>query len=224
MKERPILFTGEMVRAILSGAKTQTRRVVKGLDIRGPDKNPSPLFDVYKGSQWVGAFDAETGRGSLDCPYGEPGDRLWVRETFQYQRAEDGLGLHYRADGARCGVSEQYLDDPDSEGAALVRADVVPDGRWKPSIHMPRWASRITLEVTGVRVERVQDISEEDAGAEGTPCIFCRKTLVTRCQCALDKADYHEDFQKLWDSVNAKRGYSWESNPWVWVVSFKQLD
>lgn len=217
MKERPILFNAEMVRAILDGRKTQTRRVIKLTDngllrLRAPyatwlEDGVGPVWCPYGGSPKVPMPADRLAAGS---PYGVPGDRLWVRETWSIDPSEGDVT--YEADGE----TARFLD-LGAHGAVGIRGK-------HPSIFMPRALSRITLEVTGVRVERVQDISGEDAGAEGTPCIFCRKTLVTRCQCALDKADYHEDFQKLWDSVNAKRGYSWESNPWVWVVSFKQLD
>ncbi|MCZ6868114.1 MAG: hypothetical protein O7G84_01260 [Gammaproteobacteria bacterium] len=187
--ERPILFNGAMVRALLDGTKTQTRRIVKapkgftvGTMTSGgvvemisvkPDGNP---WDVIR------------------CPYGVPGDRLWVRETFRYERCPAGAAVRYRADNHL-----RELGEP-------VRRDTVPNGRWRPSIHMFRCDSRITLEVTDVRVERVQDITWEDVEAEGTE--------------GADSAA----FADLWDSINAKRGYGWEANPWVWVVEFNAID
>ncbi len=168
MSEKPILFSGEMIRAVLDGRKTQTRRVVK----------PQP----------VGLWAAP---GKSRCPYGQPGGRLWVRETFYPERSHRGP-VSYRATWPRD-------DDP-------------PDGGWKPSIFMPRWASRITLEIVSVRVEQVQDISEDDARAEGVD----DGTGQTR--------PLHPYwFRALWDSINSKRGYGWEKNPWVWVVAFRRV-
>ena len=130
------------------------------------------------------------------CPYGVPGDRLWVRETFYSNgMCKNTMSCHYRA---------TYN--------GLFTPDTVP-WKWTPSIFMPRWASRITLEITGVRVERVQDISEEDARAEGIPDEYR----------AGHRIYYRPRFKTLWDSINAKRGFGWDSNPWVWVVEFKRV-
>lgn len=169
MKERPILFSAPMVRAILDGRKTQTRRVVKLRN--GQYMPPSEKADINGWRQML-----------RNCPYGQPGDRLWVREThFDAKRLNEGRIL-YRADG-----------------------DVSRFG-WTPSIHMPRSASRITLEVTGVRVERLQDISEADAVAEGV--------VWEQGQTAINV------FETLWESINGAG--SWDANPWVWVVEFKR--
>lgn len=180
MKERPILFSGPMVRAILDGRKTQTRRIVK----------PQPTNDYVTfmplSSELVGVTKHGgpiDNRGWLHCPYGKTGDRLWVRETWCPD--VEPYTFRYKADGGE------------------------PLERWRPSIHMPRWASRITLEVVSVRVERLQDISEEDALAEGI-------TLVERGTSPVDQ------FNKLWESINGPG--SWEANPWVWVVSFKRIE
>ena len=170
MKERPVLFSGEMVRAILEGRKTQTRRVIK----------PQPL--------WVGdpnvAFKTHSAnpKGIINCPYGQPGDRLWVRETFAGTK---NTGFAYRA------------------------TDTAYGHKWRPSIFMPHWASRINLEVVSVRVERVQDISIEDAYDEGMEWG--------------DQGCGVLEFKNLWDSINLKRGYGWDANPWVWVIEFKRL-
>lgn len=181
-KERPILFSGPMVRAILDGRKTQTRRVCK--------------------VQWAEPMPPE--RAALlvahQCPYA-PGQRLWVRETWAHIGGTDVSGwLCYRAD-----INKRQ------DTLTRVRT-------WRPSIHMPRWVSRITLEVTGVRLERVQDISEADVAAEG---------------CDNNPQEWNEDmnrygvarssFAALWDSINIARGYGWEGNPWVWVVEFKRV-
>lgn len=179
MKERPILFSGPMVRAILEGRKTQTRRVVK----------PQPAH--IPGIGTVLNIDTITGRA---CPYGNPGDRLWVRETWAHRRwmlgdASPNPTTVYRADGE------------DLKGCA----------RWRPSIHMPRWASRIALEVVSVRVERLQDISEDDAKAEG----------VTIKGTSRYDGEARDAFEALWCSINGAD--SWEINPWCWCISFKVI-
>jgi len=176
MKERPILFSGPMVRAVLSGAKTQTRRVIKPQPpADGSAKEWTWAIDSDAPSPALGWRDDAIGACAAVCPYGQPGDLLWVRETW-CPRPE---GYGYRAD-----------DDPTNQPR-----------KWGPSIFMPRAASRLTLRLTEVRVERVQDISQADAVAEGTQ----------------GKAS----FALLWDALNAKRGYGWASNPFVWVLSFE---
>jgi hypothetical protein len=196
MKERPILFSGAMVRAILDGRKTQTRRVCKL-------QNASDY--AYGGAMW-------TDRQQVDrCPYGQPGDRLWVRETWN---CIDTGRLTQRQDWVR------------------YRATDGEEMRWRPSIFMPRWASRITLEITGVRVERVCDIINLDAYNEGfssNECDTCDGTGYWSdgeyCEDCSGEGHISEsgNFRALWDSINAKRGYGWEANPWVWVVEFKQI-
>lgn len=178
MKERPILFSAPMVRAILEGRKTQTRRVIKPQ----PESHLDP--DSVKGAWESGFIDVK-------CPYGQPGDRLWVRETFAW--LPDGLNAdqnhgryHYRADG-----------------------DLAV--KWQPSIHMPRIASRITLRIKDVRVERLQDISDADALAEGVD----QTNTSIRGYAA-------ERFKRLWSSINGAD--SWHSNPWVWVIEFKKVE
>lgn len=197
MKERPILFSSAMVLAILANTKTQTRRAIKpqpthfnpvGVPRRVvPDGGPSDM---------------------IRCPYGQPGDRLWVRETF----APRTLGAW--------SVLDQHMKP-------LYRADADrPEWKriWRPSIHMPRWASRITLEITGVRVGRLQDISEADARSEG--CTQNHngyfwggphqtggmKQMATALQA----------YQDLWESINGPG--SWDANPWVWVLEFRRLN
>ena len=182
MKERPILFSGPMVKAILDGRKTQTRRVVRPKEWANP-----------------------AGRPLLNrCPYGAPGDKLWVRESW---RPRQPGAVYYRAD------SYDYQHDELRAGGAVPQ--------WRPSIHMPRWASRITLEVMAVRVERLQEISPDEATAEGAI------EWATRCgrNDALDGRvkgiPYPiNTFAELWDSINAKRT-QWLSNPWVWVIEFR---
>ena len=194
-KTRPILFNGEMVRAILDGRKTQTRRVVKPQPRFIAHTHPSvaPYWRWEPCKNFSGTFTLRFAREF--STYGAPGDRLWVRETWMPE-TEQGIptgGIIWRASDNK--------PMPDGDGPL----------RWKPSIHMPKSASRITLEVTGMQVERVQDISEEDAYAEGidlAPTI--PHPLVW--------------FRDLWDSINVKRGFGWDANPWVWVVAFRSVD
>ena len=214
MKERPILFSADMVRAILDGRKTQTRRVVR----------PQPEINE-KGNlmgEWLsrpldGLLLPKLHDIAIHCPYGKTGDRLWVRETWGIGSRPDPWGgydgIEYRAD-------EAWLEDGDDLPCHEVKTpdDVcLGDYRlgWKPSIHMPRWASRLTLEVTNVCVERLQEISTEDCIAEGMST-----TLREHDACIA----LRDDYRKLWDSLNAERGYGWGANPWVWVVEFKRIE
>jgi hypothetical protein len=228
MKERPILFSGAMVRALLDGRKTQTRRIVK----------PQPDFETARNalggdtSRATVAYDGTMGgiglkRGTaigyvfpnIHCPHGKPGDRLWVRETWAQPTTLDPGPTVYRADYPAC-VPAGFESVPPAESIT-----------WKPSIHMPRALSRITLEVTGVRVERLQSISEADAIAEGVDrlapySIYWRDyqthTFGPNCD-DYTCLDAHESYRSLWDSLNAARGYGWDVNPWVWVVEFKRI-
>jgi hypothetical protein len=213
VKERPILFSGPMVRAILGGHKTQTRRV---LGHRGN------LSD-YDGSGYFETRDGEHVAIERLCPYGVPGDRLWVRETWTALHPADDFnefgGIPSRND---CCDIYYKADDP------LRGADRDVRGYgYKPSIHMPRWASRLLLEVESVRVERVQDISEQDAIAEGCePWIPCGSITGTRniIGGAMVEVKYRDAFAYLWDRKNGKRRFEWESNSWVWVVTFKVVN
>ena len=213
-KERPILFNSEMIRAVLDGRKTQTRRVIKDVpyDYGGPAvKNGICTFSTdSRGSGTRKEGDAIfVDTKEINCPYGQPGDRLWVRETLFWEQED---GWCYRAGGQSI-----YGYDPkptDEQVDSICRNRLVI-----PSIHIPRWASRITLEVTGVRVERVQDISGEDAKKEGWP----RDRELFPTVNGEDKA--RRWFQILWDSINKSRGFDWDVvNPWVWVIEFKKLE
>jgi hypothetical protein len=233
MKERPILFNGEMVRALLEGRKTQTRRVMK---VQPHDDNcciSTLMCSTGDRSQigkhrWLrklnsGEIDqTDTNQNYFSCPYGQVGDRLWVRETWATVPA-----TAYRAS---VGVPQTINPNAPSR-AAVYRAsfDRCYGGFvWKPSIHMPRWASRITLEVTGVRVERVQDITEEDAQAEGCsewiPCGVYTGLKGVKIGGAHRKGTHREYFEWLWNSINEKRGYGWNANPYVWAVEFKRVE
>jgi hypothetical protein len=191
MKERPILFSGAMVRAILQGRKTQTRRVVKPQ----PDCTRTSLASCA-GNRSVRVIAMRQGMYSIFCPYGQPGDRLWVKETFT-----EGEGVIYRADW---------------------NPEVSLDGLWKPSIFMPRRLSRITLEITAVRVERLQDITEADAVAEGIYFDHDFDGYVSDDE----GRHYHgnsavRSYEHLWQSINGAG--SWEANPFVWVLEFRRV-
>ena len=169
MKERPILFSGDMVRAILAGEKTQTRRVAK-----------------IQPMDWSKTY--------FRCPYGQPGDRLWVRETFMPLTK----GYAYRADNL---INEKF-----------------PGTKWKPSIFMPRKANRIMLEITNIRVERLQEITPSDYRNEGINIFY---------PAGMNSLDIESMLKQrwidLWDSINLKRGQGWNKNPWVWVIEFKRV-
>lgn len=221
MKERPILFNGEMVRAILEGRKTQTRRVMKPTKTNEKYIFNHEAFKRYKfDHMWHDLKDRfcaffKTGpveeskfgfAESFECPYGQPGDRLWVRERFL---------LHQPFTGD--------IDNDLGKAHAMYYADDNPRYRdkdkWRPSIHMPRWASRITLEITGVRVDRLQDISEPDAIAEGI-----HEDIGGKYQKAMGNGPYcdfaRQAYQFLWQDINGAE--SWAANPWVWVIEFKK--
>ncbi|MDV2874429.1 hypothetical protein [Phytobacter diazotrophicus] len=189
MKERGMIFNAEMVRAILDGRKTKTRRIMK--------VDCMDICEKDDGSLWPWREDEENhGDYWYPCPFGDVGDRIWVRETFAYGTdfGETDVGCFYRA-------TDPGWDDNDT-GA-----------RWRPSIHMPRWASRITLEITGVRVERLNTISTESARAEGYPA-----------ERELDggNIDPWLWFRDLWDGIYPEQ--SFKHNPWVWVISFKRIE
>lgn len=224
MKERPILFSAPMVRALLNGTKTQTRRAVKSQFATdavpcemGATNECGHQISGHSGVWWC---DAERNHEkAVRCPYGLPGDRLWVRESFWLDRD----GVAYKAD--------QESGSPWLEAGAHKAMKVGANGTpyvsnwgWRPSIHMPRWASRITLEVTGVRVERLQDISEADARAEGAvpadPCDHTRRSCKEiGCDGPLD---YVGGYRTLWEQINGPS--SWDTNPWVWVLEFNRLE
>lgn len=229
---RPILFSGPMVRAILAGIKTQTRRVVapstslvngygvrrfpegQQWDVAHADKGPSPAGNP---GPYLHVPRDDSGDVMVDriYPRWAPGDRLWVRETWgevfevdiSQGRPVGPLGLG--------GIPAR----PDMKARVIYRADGEFESRrsdglargWTPSIFMPRWASRLTLEITEIRVERVRSISKADAAAEGFP-------MPAGC------LNYRDDFSDLWDSINGKRpGCAWADNPWVWAISFRLL-
>lgn len=211
MKERPILFSAPMVRALLAGTKTQTRRVVKH-----PHAADIDVWADAGGGVWeLGVTEAgvSASMGKLKCPYGQPGDRLWVRETTAVDYFDGPPHHGYRADWSS------------------RAADVLPEPKWTPSIHVPRRASRLTLEVTGVRVERLQAISEADAVAEGIERVRGRDVPAAMGGNVETWRDYLDperwqttprgSYFSLWESINGPG--SWAENPWVWVVEFKRV-
>lgn len=220
MKERPILFSGPMVRALLDGGKTQTRRLLKPL--------PFSVAEVASGNH---LFDYRADLGDYErvlpmvdllkrCPYGQPGDRLWVRETFTegWPLRSDGIVDEFDEDGNQKPKQPYYrASNPDlewCEGGDDCPAPVP----WRPSIHMPRAISRITLEVMGVRVERLQDISEADAMAEGSRSWALEQYTPVK---DIPAGETRLIFRQLWEQINGPG--SWAANPWVWVVEFRRL-
>ncbi|MJQ01232.1 hypothetical protein DN101_22480 [Salmonella enterica subsp. enterica] len=211
MKERGMIFNAEMVRAILDSRKTQTRRPVK----------PQPELTERSGFSWNGVVfgsgsdDRETNRNfaHVKCPFGKPGDRIWVRETWAEAGASAPDLKLYRANYP-AHVPTHYENVPPAE-----------DVRWTPSIHMPRWASRITLEIIDVRVERLHSISERDALREGLFQLpasgrYCLQPGMQYFGMASHNAK--EVYSWLWASIYGEE--SWAANPWVWVIEFKRVE
>jgi hypothetical protein len=202
MKEHPIIFNGEMVQAILDGRKTQTRRVMK----------PQPTDWTEKDGRLWPAKEIDGKCGFLSCPYGKPGDRLWVKETWAL------LWTEYEPDW----IEEDIWDVPHTIEYRADSEALYPGGwpaeeardndeapKWKSARYMPYRASRITLPITDIRIERLQDIDIMGVLAEG----------------ASQKTVHSESwFQELWDSINAKRGFPWESNPWVWIIKWPKYE
>ncbi|EPY7162036.1 morphogenetic protein [Klebsiella variicola] len=229
MTERGMIFNGEMVRAILDGRKTQTRRIMKvqpensELGLRRVVESKNGIDDgKYFWSQSY-ATGLKSRSKPFACPFGTVGDRIWVRETWSSDFANyyPNDRVWYAADNNR----QLDIDMVDGvRGIYSPESDVHVPFRWHPSIHMPRWASRILLEITDVRVERLNAISEEDATAEGVPPAGSLLpdypgTFLT------PKGDYATAkvaFQRLWESIYGEE--SWKANPWVWVIEFKRVE
>lgn len=196
MKERGMIFNGEMVRAILDGRKTQTRRIMKNQPAGDFPQTPALIRNVVgAGFQWYGHYGES---GIFNCPFGAVGDRIWVRETWAEAGASAPDLKLYRAN---------YPEHVPTHYENVPPADEI---RWTPSIHMPRWASRLTLEITCVRVERLRDLSEDDAKSEG---------ITPPSGGVLPGWEYRINFRDLWMSIYGAD--NWEANPWVWVIEFK---
>ena len=207
---RPILFNAENVRAILKGTKTQTRRVIK-IDPKYPESTiaiENGKITIYKKKhgEYMGLYHEYEYK---NFPY-QKGDFLWVRESIRKRDVGCANATHFGA--TYLADFTPVMGEGPHGGHYLGRAIV--QWKWKrdtrPSIHMPRWASRITLEITEVRAEQIQQISYEDIRAEGIEKELTDTSIQMK-----------RNFMKLWDSINAKRGYPWESNPWVWIISFE---
>ena len=205
MKERPILFSGEMVRAILDGRKTQTRRAFY---------YPFPSDEFIGMDEFFGCAHAMFEHGDVCCPYGQVGDRLWVREAWRTSSIYDHL--------SPCKIPTDASLQFEADTSAIKYLGEHP-GKIRPSIFMPRWASRITLEIVNVQAERVQNISNDDAKAEGVIPEwddFDHNSLHADYD---GEQAYRMAFERLWDSINAKRGVGWDANPHVWVIEFKAV-
>ncbi|EBX4071346.1 hypothetical protein QE63_002029 [Salmonella enterica subsp. enterica] len=211
MSERGMIFNAEMVNAILSGRKTQTRRPIKWKQTRFTE-----IAERDDGSLWPWAEDCERG-GDIwfACPYGEIGDRIWVRETWQviHDHIDESSHVEYRTyapsipkekDRYWRTVYAEHFGDESREDRGFP---------WRPAIHMPRWASRILLEITDVRVERLRDLSEEDAKSEG---------IIPSAGGVLPGWEYRINFRDLWMDIYGTD--NWEANPWVWVIEFKRVE
>lgn len=229
MKARPIICRAPMVRAILAGVATQMRCVIKpqpAVSYCTKCKKNADVCDCEFISDTQANRCTKLATADLTCcPYGQPGDRLWVRESFRLLDVFDGdspntvadrclnagypkpwAPTHYEADGWR--DNWQHVGTPPHQGGPPVA------GKLRPGIHMPRWASRITLEIVAVRVERLNDISEADAAAEGIEPMFLGDTD------EMKRLGARVAFKSLWESINGAG--SWEANPWVWVIEFRR--
>jgi len=223
MKERPIIFNSDEVRGIIDGRKTMMRRVIK------PQPHEIAYRDRYDNEEsacfWRYGEEREDWPRPKDCPYGQPGDRLWVKETTFNVEDHGYVGPVYLQSDRAAEIIDWGLAPSGDDPAEVDPEDV----KLRPSIFMPKKYARIFLEVVGVRVERVQEISEEDALAEGIRRIphgmdgdyfhFSRTEADPQNWCFPDDA-----FRELWDKLYAKRGYGWDANPWVWCVSFKVIN
>jgi len=240
MKERPILFSSDMIKAILDGRKTQTRRVIK----------PQPIDefayigidpDYPKSEYHLWLTDKRPGHGlrfCIKCPYGVVGDRLWVREVWRCTGGGDLRNIIYRAEGdsamSFCGIDDGragILHVPEPHWAEWDRLvyETNKGCNWRSPIFMPKWAARIRCEITGIRVERVQELSISDCVDEGIqrsrgPLPPCPTTAFKDYSGEVAECGATASFRTLWDSLNGKKkGSSWSENPWCWCIEFKRV-
>lgn len=219
MKERPIAMHVRSVQGILSGRKTQTRRSIR------PQLPDADCDALCKGDHWV--MLGGDSFVSVRCPFGQPGDRLWVREKHRFEKLSNfngpdgGPGSGVRVEAAAGGRwSSINYDEPDW-------CDVAKHERWRSSTQMPKWACRLWLTVKDVRVEQVQEISTKDAMAEGCVGVRCRCIAkqpgwgCTDCMGTSWEEPPQVEYHHAWDEIHAKRGFGWDANPWVWVVEFE---
>ena len=249
MKERGMIFNAEMVRAILDGRKTQTRRIVKGVDgavkfCPECDINGEDIFVVLGEKDHTGMNPV---LGASSCTFGAVGDRIWVREAYRFPASLDdaspaGVGEMAVATGYRKPWAPTFYEFTGTFSDGWKGFETPPKvsgaGKLHPSIHMPRWASRITLEITDVRVERLNAISEDDAQSEGVHTEVWDQTVVARNYAAIDEFFqfwtedmphyvemnqlYRSSFRSLWESIYGAE--NWNANPWVWVIEFKRVE
>ena len=220
MNDHPILFNSEMIKAVLDGRKTMTRRVIKG---NPSDRHGRLDFEqgiLKQSSQLNGCWHVHK---KFKCPYGKIGDVLWVREntrTICYGRGDEfeygEFCIEYLADDLLVSCPKEHHDWWRHNWHIRPSTTL-------PSIFMPRWASRITLEITAIRVERVQKITRADAVAEGIIHEVCDHGHLEVCTAGCWPEPEHK-FRDLWDSINKKRGYGWDVNPWCWCVEFRRID
>lgn len=231
VKDTGMIFQPESVRAIIEGNKTQTRRVIKPQ----PHKNVARFVRSLARAGWLEEYDngdplgiftggkpvtwTQTGK-PYRCPYGDAGDHVWVREAWMPKNWDsDKEYMLAGCPDAATHPSETYLGSPTRAIYKASYNDAIGDpGKWRNSMYMPRWASRITLEITNVRVERLQEISGRDVLAEGIDNGSSNPAMGVRWENMQRMA-----FEEQWNNLNAKRGYSWESNPWCWCISFRKL-
>ncbi len=215
VRERPILFSKQMILALLSGAKTQTRRAIKC-----PQWFEGHLLHAKNEHGGYDVMSDHEGGEQMFCPYGKPGYQLWVKETHCLVADPGAEPSEYRGTHrGECVVVDYYASGPHTRIMDRIPKGSANARRWRPSIFMPKWASRITLEIESVRVERLQEISDMDALAEGVTIRTDAHIASEYVHGAVSPAQF--EYFALWEAING-RG-SWDKNPWVWVLTFRKL-
>jgi hypothetical protein len=228
MEEHPILFSKAMVCALLEGRKTQTRRVMSfqpepHTEVHGPELYAPVVVkcgEEEPGTEIFGVYGDDWG---LKCPYGQPGDRLWVREKWRCEELESGLdGVRFSGDNTFRKI-ENTIETSHSLGEHNNNRTLWINNKWRPSIFMPRWACRIELEIVSVRAERVREITRNDAIAEGVSGVWKNPPEKEEYYQRVLLNPYVANYSVLWDEINASRGFGWDVNPWVWVIEFRRV-